>query len=65
MKNRTNQRLEAITPKTLIVGIDVAKSMQWARFTDYRGVEVEKAVYFKNNREGFEKIVSQINAICK
>ena len=65
MKSRTNQRLEAITAKTLIVGVDVAKSMQWARFTDYRGVEVGKAIYFKNNREGFENIVSQINAICK
>ena len=40
MKNRTNQRLEEITAGTLIVGIDVAKSLQWARFVDYRGVEI-------------------------
>jgi len=65
MKNRTNQRLEAITTGTLIIGVDVAKSLQWARFTDYRGVEVGKALAFKNNREGFETIVTRIEEICK
>jgi len=27
-----NQKLEAITPNTLIVGVDIAKAVQWARF---------------------------------
>ncbi|MDR2568823.1 MAG: IS110 family transposase [Oscillospiraceae bacterium] len=65
MKNRTNQRLEAITTGTLIVGVDVAKSLQWARFVDYRGVEVGKAISFKNNRKGFESIVSRIKETVK
>ena len=65
MKNRTNQRLEAITPTTLIVGVDVAKSLQWARFTDYRGIEIGKALSFKNNRKGFETIITRIEEICK
>jgi len=65
MKNRTNQRLEAITAGTLIVGVDVAKSLQWARFVDYRGVEVGKAISFKNNRKGFESIVSRIKEVVK
>jgi len=62
--NRTNQRLEEITINTLIVGVDVAKSKQWARFVDYRGVEVEKAIYFSNDRNGFEFIVAKINELC-
>lgn len=45
--NRTNQRLEGITENTLIVGVDVAKAVQWARFVDYRGMEVGKAVSFR------------------
>jgi len=65
MKNRTNQRLEEIAAGTLIVGVDVAKSEQWARFVDYRGVEIGKAVLFKNNRQGFESIVAKIREICK
>jgi len=60
MKNRTNQRLEEITAGTLIVGVDVAKSLQWARFVDYRGVEQGKALSFPNNRKGFESIVAKI-----
>ena len=65
MKNRTNQRLEEITAGTLIVGVDVAKSVHWARFVDYRGVEIGKAMSFQNNRKGFESIVARISEICK
>jgi len=65
MKNRTNQRLEEISVGTLIVGVDVAKSVQWARFVDYRGVEAGKAVSFRNDRQGFEYIVTKIEALCK
>jgi transposase len=65
MKNRTNQRLQEITTGTLIVGVDVAKEEQWARMVDYRGVEIRKAMLFKNNRQGFESIVARILEICK
>jgi transposase len=63
MKNRTNQRIEEITAGTLIVGVDVAKSLQWARFVDYRGLEIGKALSFQNNRKGFESIVARIREI--
>jgi len=64
-KNRTNQRLEEVTVSTLIVGVDIAKSIQWARFVDYRGVEIGKAVSFHNDRQGFESIVAKIESLCK
>lgn len=64
MKDRTNQRLEEITAGTLIVGVDVAKSLQWARLVDYRGVEIGKALSFQNNRKGFESIVARIREQC-
>jgi len=63
MDRRTNQRLEEITPTTLIIGIDIAKSVQWARAVDYRGIEIGKAISFKNNRQGFDSIVAWINTI--
>ena len=63
-KNRSNERLEEITVSTLIVGVDVAKTLQWARFVDYRGIEVGKAISFCNDRKGFEAIVSKIYEIC-
>jgi len=65
MKNKTDLRLEDITAGTLIVGIDIAKHEQWARFVDYRGVEIGRAFKFKNNLEGFESIIAKICEICK
>ena len=67
MKNasRSNRKLEDITYKTIVVGIDIAKSRQWARFVDYRGLEIGKAINFNNDREGFEYIVAEIQAKIK
>ncbi len=65
MKNRNNQKLEAITPSTLIVGVDIAKELQWARFVDYRGLELGKAVKFHNDKNGFDSILASIETICK
>ena len=63
MKNRTNQRLEEIYSTTLVVGVDIGKSVHWARFTDYRGLEIRKAISFKCDRQGFESIVARIEGI--
>jgi len=63
MKNQTNRKLEEITTRTLVVGIDVAREIHWIRFVDYRGVEVGKAIRFTNVREGFETILTAIEGI--
>ena len=64
-QNRNGKKLEAITPECLIVGIDIAKEKQWARFVDYRGLEQSKALEFYNNKTGFEIIVASMESICK
>ena len=63
MKNRTNQRIEEVSIGTLIVGVDIAKTVHWARFVDYRGIEYGKAISFKNERNGYERIVTKIDEI--
>jgi transposase len=63
MGNRLNQRLQEITVTTLIVGIDIAKQTHWARATDYRGIELGKAIKFENDRAGFESIVARIEML--
>jgi transposase len=65
MADRINQRLEEITVTTLIVGVDIAKTVHWARFVDYRGKEIGKAFSFKSNRQGFESIIAKIEEIRK
>ena len=64
-KNHSNEKLEAITFKTLIVGVDIAKHNQWARFVDCRGIEHNKVLKFENNRNGFNAILTRIYEICK
>lgn len=64
-KSQLNRKIEAVTLQTLVVGIDIAKEMQWARFVDCRGVEYGKAMYFRNDRTGFEAILAKIRQISK
>ena len=64
-EDRLKQKTLAIKPNTLIVGVDIAKNYQWARFVDYRGIEHDHAIKFKNNKGGFELILARIREICK
>lgn len=64
-QSRTNKKLEAITSKTIIMGVDIAKRRQWARFVDYRGIEIGKAIRFDNDKSGFETIIAEMEKISK
>jgi transposase len=64
IKSQTDQNLEKVTPELIILGIDIAKHIHWAKFTDYRGVECGKAIKVENNINGFELILSKIKEIC-
>ncbi len=64
-EDRLKQKLIAITTQTLVVGVEIAKNYQWARFVDFRGIEHDRALKFKNNRGGFETILARIRDICK
>ena len=43
---RVNEKIERITPNTLICGIDIGKTKCCARFCDFRGLEVYHKVWF-------------------
>jgi len=43
---RVNEKIERITPDTLICGIDIGKTKCCARFCDFRGLEVYHKVWF-------------------
>lgn len=44
----------SITERTLVIGIDIAKEVQYARAFDYRGIELGKVKCFENTAEGFK-----------
>ena len=64
-EDRQKQKVIAITTDTLVVGVDIAKNYQWTRFVDFRGIEHDRALKFKNSRGGFETILARIREICK
>lgn len=64
-EDRQKRKQLAITDDTLVVGVDIAKNYQWARFVDFRGIEHDRALKFKNRKAGFEAILSKIRDICK
>lgn len=56
MKSNTqNKKIEAITEKTLVIGIDVGSETHYARAFDHRGYEFSKRPFmFSNDEAGFE-----------
>ena len=63
MKTTQNEKLKEITPKTIIVGIDIAKEEHWARITDSRGIELRKPIKVNNSTVGFENLLEIVGKI--
>jgi transposase len=61
MNYTQNEKIAQITPKTLIIGIDIAKDKHVARAQDDRGFEFGKRLFFENRIEGFKKLVTWVN----
>ncbi len=64
-EDRLKQKAIATTTDTLVAGVDIAKNYQWARFVDFRGIEHDHALKFKNSKGDFENILARIREICK
>jgi len=57
----TNQRIDRITTKTAVVGIDIAKDVHAARITDFRKRTLTpRHLSFSNDIHGFEKLMAWI-----
>ena len=63
MKDILQKRIETITAATLIVGIDAAKDVHWARITDHRGLNLSKPVKVNNTTDGFESLLQRIEKL--
>ena len=61
--NVLNERITRITATTIIVGIDAAKEVHWARMTDYRGIDLSKPVKVHNSMDGFENLLAKIEKL--
>lgn len=66
-EDRLKQKVIAITTDTLVVGVDIAKNYQWVRFVDFRGIEHDRALKFKNSkgccRDGADRTL--LESVCE
>jgi transposase len=58
MKYNQNEKILQLTEKTLIIGVDIASEIQYARCFDYRGIEIGKTIKFSNDADGFQQFAS-------
>jgi transposase len=64
MKYTQNDRITQLTETTLIVGVDIASQVHYARAFDFRGIEHGKVVRFANDLEGFEQLKMWVKGLC-
>lgn len=63
MKYTQNLRIMQVDEKTLVVGVDIAKQVHYARAFDNRGIELAKLVSFTNDAEGFKCFTEWVSTI--
>lgn len=64
MNYTQNEKIMSITERTLVIGIDIAKEVQYARAFDYRGIELGKVKSFENTAEGFKIFEEWIKSLA-
>jgi len=57
MKYTQNEKILQVTNETLIVGVDIASEIHYARAFNNRGLELGRLIKFSNNVEGFKEII--------
>ena len=69
MNYKQNEKINQVKESTLVVGIDIGSTTQYARAFDWRGIELGKVFTFSNSREGFESfkvwICNMSSAACR
>lgn len=60
MDFKQNQKINQVTEKTLVVGIDIAKRTHYACFVDERGRVLQKSFSISQSHEGFEYFYQRI-----
>jgi transposase len=67
LKNYTtqNEKIERISEKTLVIGVDIAKDSHYAQVVNWRKQEVRKGLSFQNRKDGYEKFLRWMQKALK
>ena len=65
MDFKQNHKINQVTEKTLVVGIDIAKRTHFACFVDDRGRVLQKSFSVSQSRDGFELFYQRVLTAMK
>ena len=65
MNFKQNDKINQVTDKTLVIGMDIAKHKHYASMVDERGLLLKKSFPVYQSRQGFEYFYNQILASMK
>lgn len=51
-----NERINQVKESSIVIGIDIASEIHYARAFDWRGMELGRVIRFENSLEGFRKL---------
>lgn len=58
-----NERINQVKESSIVIGIDIASEIHYARAFDWRGIELGKVLRFENKLQGFEKLQEWIEGL--
>ncbi|QNO16251.1 IS110 family transposase [Alkalicella caledoniensis] len=65
MNSNQNQKINQVKEETIVIGIDIASELHYARAFDWRGIELGKVFKFSNSEEGFCNLYEWIEDLKK
>ncbi len=63
MNFKQNEKLNQLSERSIVIGVDIASEIHYARAFDWRGVELGKVFKFSNDIEGFESVYAWIERL--
>lgn len=65
MNCKQNLRINQVTEKTLVIGVDIAKEVQYARAFDHKGLEIAGTFRFTADHIGFGRFLEWVVSLKK
>lgn len=50
-----NEKIRQVTEATMVIVVDIASEVHWARAFDWRGLELGKVISLENSAKGFQQ----------
>jgi transposase len=58
-----NEKISQVKEDTIVIGVDIASEVHYARAFDWRGIELGKVTSFENSEEGFKNCLRWIDEL--